>query len=83
MTPCTFPEMNLQLIKPDNMEEAECSSLPVYQGSVLDGWPTVTSCWQLTTEEIDQILRTRRLWITVVGRSAPPLCPMAFKPEME
>lgn len=35
-----------------------------------DNLPTVVSCWKLTTEEVNELLRTGRIW---VYGTMPPL----------
>jgi hypothetical protein len=36
------------------------------------GVPVVVSCWKVTREELDQIIATGRVWLTVCGETMPP-----------
>lgn len=42
--------------------------------------PAVVTCWKLTKEELEEVNRTGRVWVTVIGRSMQPLSVDGFKP---
>lgn len=72
MIPASFPEENRVLNKPAGMSDDECAPLSVcctYQGDM----PVVVSCWKLTQEDLDHILKHKRVWLTVYGPSMPPV----------
>ena len=72
MNPVRFPEVNRILGKPETMTDDECQSLPVHT----DGKICV-SCWELTDEELADLVKTRRLWLLVYsGHTQPPVLPM-------
>lgn len=69
MTPVPFPEVNVVLQKPKSMTDEECTPLPIYRGG-----GECISCWQLTTEELMEVLQSKRIWIRVLsGKSQPPI----------
>lgn len=64
--PVPFSESNLTLVGED------CLDLPVHRG-VMNGHPVVTSKWQLTKPELEEVLRTGTIWLRVWGETAPPM----------
>jgi hypothetical protein len=72
MVPASFPESNLVLAKPPGMTHEECEALSVFQGQSADGTPVVISCWKLTREEVDDLQRTGRVWLWIIGNTMPP-----------
>ena len=73
MRPANFEHSNCSLDSPSNMKTDDCEPLFVYRG--LDGRdrPVVISCWKPTAEEIAEIQRTGRVWLTVCGGMMPPV----------
>jgi len=49
------------------MSDEQCSSLPCFVDNT-----QVVSCWQLTQEECEEIGRTGKIWLGVLGASTPP-----------
>lgn len=69
MTPIDFPEKNGDLLKPPNMTDAECASLPCFR----DG-TEVISCWAMTWRERFSVLIHGRVWLRVLsGVTQPPV----------
>ncbi len=69
MYPVSFDGQNGVLGKPGNMSDDECAPLPVFR----DGQQSV-SCWQLTSAEMEQLNKTRRIYLSVLaGPSQPPV----------
>jgi len=69
MKPVGFPESNKTLAPPRGMTEEECSTLEVYT----DGEQCI-SCWELTDEELMEVLQTKRIWVHVwFGMTQPPI----------
>lgn len=52
---------------PDGVEESQCAVLHVF-----DNGPCKVSCWELTDEEIAEIVRTRRVFLSVWSGGLPP-----------
>ena len=73
MIACSFPQSNHVFDKPENMSYDECDPLCVWVGPTQDNYPVVISCWKLTKEELEEINKTGRVWLTVFGRGMPPV----------
>lgn len=72
MIPTAFDEENMVLNKPNAMTANQCEALSVYRGQYVDGTPVVISCWKMTAEEMEEVKRTGRIWLTVMGATMPP-----------
>mgnify|MGYP001095557830 CR=1 FL=1 len=69
MKPVKFKHHNQLLGPPPGMNENECMTLPVFT----DGKQCL-SCWELSDEEIKEIIETKRIWLAVMsGNSQPPV----------
>lgn len=79
MVAASFEESDGYLGRPESMSDTECLPLAVCR-STLNGFPVVISCWKLTEEELAEINRTGRVWLTVVGVSMPPVKLDGVKP---
>lgn len=67
MFPTSFNESNHSLSPPLGMTEDQCESLATFQNGEL-----VVSCWKPTEEELQEIIRTKRVWLIIWGRTMPP-----------
>lgn len=76
MKPCVFAEANVTLKAPPGME-GEVGDLPVHRS---DEPALVVSCWELEPGDMEEIRRTGRVWLSVQGRTHPPLCVTARAP---
>lgn len=75
--PAAFPEANV-ILGPPPGSEAEVSDLQVLRA---DG--RLVSCWQLSPEEIAEIVRTGKIWLSVWGAvTQPPVLVTAHKSEV-
>ena len=71
--PSSFPESNGVLDKPSGVPSDDCSPLAVAIVSIQKS-PVTISCWKLTQVELDEIVRTGRIWLGVLGTSnIPPM----------
>ena len=75
MKPIDFKGANVNMTKPEGMTEEQCGSMPVLH-AIVDLGPTksissFTSCWELSDEDIDNILRERKVWLTILGQQPP------------
>jgi hypothetical protein len=70
--PASFEESNAVLGKPADMSADECEALSVLRVQYPDGKIAVVSCWKLTAEELAEINRTGRVWLTIMGVTMPP-----------
>lgn len=71
--PVPFKEANVTLGAPPGSPNV--LELSVYRGEGL-----VVSKWRLTEPEIAEIVRTGFVWVSVVGRTTPPLAVHAITP---
>jgi hypothetical protein len=80
MEACSFDESNTFLGPPAGMTEDEVYSLSIWRGNDTQHRPTVISCWKLTKEELEEINRTGRVWLGVLGVTMPPVWLTTVKP---
>ena len=73
MIPANFEESNMVLNRPDEMTSDDCDPLSVCKTETVDGFPVVISCWKVTQEELEEIQKTGRVWLTVYGHTMPPV----------
>lgn len=62
-----------------------CDPLPVVLAETTDGVPVLVSAWDLTVADLDEINRTGRVWLQVIGNAHPPVritvaCPYDISP---
>ena len=81
MEASSFDEANAVYGKPEGMSADECNPLSVMRGHV-GNLPCLVSCWKPTQAEMDEIQRTGRVWLVIVGYMLPPLYLAGHKPEM-
>ena len=79
MVPTSFDESNAVLDRPPLM--ADCEALSIVRITV-NGGPCVASCWKMSAEERDEIMRTGRVWLLIAGSTMPPAALCGFKPSM-
>lgn len=72
MIPVDFPQRTMVLQSP-NDGSVDCLELPVYAGPNVHGQPVMTSCWKPNKEEIDELLRTGCIYLTIYGKGHPPV----------
>jgi len=70
--PASFDESNAVLARPAGMTHQQCEPLSVLRAVDGDGIPIVISCWKLTKEEMEEVQRTGRVWLGIIGQTMPP-----------
>lgn len=80
--PCSFDEANVVLDKPDDMTYDDCEALSCLRGVTEGGMHVVVSCWKLTTEELEELNRTGRVWLVVAGTTQAPMMISGTKPRI-
>ena len=50
-----------------------CFDLPATIASRQDGSQEVETVWELTEEELEQIIKDRRVYLYIMGRQMPPV----------
>ena len=73
MVPTSFDDSNDVLDKPPNMSREECDPLNILRAATPSGHPVLISCWKLTRQELEEINRTGRIWLTIYGDMMPPV----------
>jgi len=81
MVPVAFAEANMVLDKPDCMSRDQCEPINVCVGQS-GNVNVIISCWKLTKEELEEINRTGRVWLHVLGTQMPPVIVNGIKPEI-
>jgi len=67
--PVKFEGSNVKLKKPPNMDDLQCTELPIFKNGV-----NCVSCWEFSEEEIEYILKNKRIYVSIwSGPSQPPL----------
>lgn len=70
MNPIDFPGRTHNLGKPPTMSEEQCGALPI-KLDVTRG--LMISCWELTDDEVVDILKTKKVYLTCFGTKHPPV----------
>lgn len=65
------------------MTDDECAPLSVLFARTGCDRPVVVSCWKISQEELDEIRRTKRIWLVVYGETMPPIAVAGTKPFSE
>lgn len=75
MTKAThFREVNLILQMPGSTKEQPYGLPIMHNGNAS------TSCWELSDEEVDYIVKNKKVWVQVMGNAHPALCVIAENP---
>jgi hypothetical protein len=82
MIPSSFTESNTFLDKPVGFFEDQCVPLAVFKDNRQDKLPVVISCWKMTREELEEIIRTGRIWLVVCGETMPPVMLSGLKADV-
>lgn len=70
MKPIKFKQATVELQKPENMTDEECSPLWVF----IDNNTTCISCWRLSWKERFKLLFHGNIWLSILsGKTQPPV----------
>ncbi len=47
--------------------------LPIARIKFNDGQQAVESCWELTDEELQEVLKSKKVYFTCMGKTHPPI----------
>lgn len=79
MKPVEFKDQNMVFNKPSNMTDEQCSSLPAKQ-HIIDiedcKFNAIESVWQLSDDEIREVLQSKRIRLRVIANGMPPVALM-------
>ena len=81
--PTSFEQSNNVLSVAKDMPIEGIEPLSVWQGMQPNGFPVTVSCWKLSQEELDEIIRTKRVWVIVAGLTTFPLHVQGDAPRFE
>lgn len=79
MKAVNFEEANIKIA--ENQAEYETLPARVYDDDIGE----VISCWELSDEEVKQILKTKKIWVSMLTfrKGITPIMLMIEKPEMK
>ncbi len=78
MTPIEFEQANDVLKCPPDMPD--CTDLPICKAMDSLGNACVISCWQLSEEEIQQLIKSKKLYVYFSHITHPPLSLLTKSP---
>lgn len=67
MTPIKTPYSNITYVAEG------CNDLPATLTKSPSGQDEVETCWELTDEEIEQVIRDKKIYLYIMGTAVPPL----------
>lgn len=71
MNPIQFKEANMKFVAPS--DQPNVGDLPAFVGNNQEGSPVVISKWELSQEEIEQIVKNKSIFMVVSGQGMPPI----------
>lgn len=82
MVPTGFNEENGLAEPPFGMSPDECDTLSVWRGWLdnVGGTPVTVSCWKMTKEELEEVIKTGRIWLMVMGHTMLPTMVLGLSP---
>ena len=83
MIPAPFPQSNISVVAPNDLDESQCMTIPGYHGRVkggnLDGATILVVAWQPTEQEIELIKAGGPIYLSFVGGIPPHFPSMSFE----
>jgi hypothetical protein len=73
MIPIQFEGVNSIFNKPEGWSDGDCMPLPVMKSHDEDGIPYLMSVWELTEEELQVVLASKKVALYVYGTVTPPV----------
>ena len=81
MIASSFDESNCMMDTPQGVDPDQIIPLSVcFSVSMMWQVPVTVTCWKLTKEELENIQKTGRVWVTLMGHGMPPILPSGFSP---
>ena len=81
MIPIDFKEKTMTIGKPESVHPDDCCSLHVQVGEE-NGFPMLTSCWELDDADIDALIKTRKVWLTILHNVHPMVMVTPVNPQV-
>lgn len=72
MQPSAFNESNMVLDTPKGFDPVKIQPMHAHRAEQ-DGIPATITCWKVSAAELEEINRTGRIWLWIIGRMHPPV----------
>lgn len=83
MRPIHFPEATTTLAPPNGITEEDCDQLPLQVGECSHTtFPMMTSCWELDDADIEDIIKTRKIHLTILHNEHPMVMVSVVNPQV-
>jgi hypothetical protein len=69
--PTDFDQSNTVIEIPPTLSRDECDAINAYVGPSDQDYKFCITCWKLTQKELDEMNRTERVWMVVMGNTMP------------
>jgi len=83
----SFPQQTTVYGKPAGWKDEDCYGLPVAQTVYLKSEDKpeacLISCWQLSPEELIEVQKTGKVYLSITGAGMPPVCIYGISPFPE
>lgn len=76
MKPVEFKDQTMVFRKPESMTDEQCQSLPAKQHQIdIEGlkFNAIESVWELTHEELKELIESKRIRLRVIASGMPPV----------
>lgn len=78
-----FEGTNVELTRPTDMTDEQCSSVRAYKGVDQDGINFLLTAWKPNKEDIEAINAGRPIMLKVAGLGFPPVCLYTYDENYE
>lgn len=82
MIPSEFPESNIKMRPPPDLEESQCAVIPAFVGEIeggsCDGCPLTVVAWRPTTAELEAINHGASIFLSIIGGLPPHFLTVDF-----
>lgn len=68
-----FKQANTVMDTPKDVSPDLVEPIRACRGQYENGTPFVITCWKPTRDELDEIQKTGRVWLTILGAGMPPV----------
>lgn len=73
MHPVNLHGMNVDLVKPADMTDEQCTSMKALHDIDNDGFPFFLTAWMPNKEDLEALNAGRPLLVKVIGKTTPPI----------
>lgn len=78
MKPVDFPESNITFGPPSGYDISQIQRIKGFASIIdkgnLEGDPVIITCWELTDEELSEVLLNKKIYICFLSSGLPPHC---------